>query len=93
MRCRCMTGRWPWTQTDPALTDLRLLLQINQAVTLAGLNRYEQAFAAAGQARQLADQVVPRSGWRRRTAPLASCSTKPGAGTRRWPSWSVCRRT
>ena len=45
------------TQTDPALTDLRLLLQINQAVTLAGLDRYEQAFAAAGQARQLADQV------------------------------------
>ena len=45
------------TQTDPALTDLRLLLQINQAVTLADLDRYEQAFAAAGQARQLADQV------------------------------------
>ena len=45
------------TQTDPALTDLRLLLQINQAVTLAGLDRYEQAFVAAGQARQLADQV------------------------------------
>jgi DNA-binding CsgD family transcriptional regulator/tetratricopeptide (TPR) repeat protein len=45
------------TQTDPALTDLRLLLQINQAVTLAGLDRYEEAFAAAGQARQLADQV------------------------------------
>ena len=45
------------TQTDPALTDLRLLLQINKAVTLAGLDRYEQAFAAAGQARHLADQV------------------------------------
>jgi len=45
------------TQADPALTDLRLLLQINQAVTLGCLDQYEQAFAAAGQARRLADQV------------------------------------
>jgi DNA-binding CsgD family transcriptional regulator len=45
------------TQSDPALTDLRLLLQINQAVTLACLDDYERAFAAAGKARQLADQV------------------------------------
>ena len=45
------------TQADPALTDLRLLLQINNAVALACLDRYEQAFAAAGQARHLADQV------------------------------------
>ena len=45
------------TQGDPALTDLRLLLQINQAVTLGDLDRYEEAFAAARQARQLADQV------------------------------------
>ena len=45
------------TETNPALTDLRLLLQINNAVTLANLDRYEQAFAAAGQARHLADQV------------------------------------
>jgi tetratricopeptide (TPR) repeat protein len=45
------------TQADPALTDLRLLLQINQAVTLGDLDRYEEALAAAGQARQLADQV------------------------------------
>jgi DNA-binding CsgD family transcriptional regulator/tetratricopeptide (TPR) repeat protein len=45
------------TQADPALTDLRLLLQINQALRLAGLDRYELAFAAAGQARHLADQV------------------------------------
>ncbi len=44
------------TQADPALTDLRLLLQINQAVALAGLDRYEEAFAAARQARYLADQ-------------------------------------
>ncbi len=45
------------TQADPALTDLRLLLQINKAVTLGGLDRYQDAFAAAGQARDLADQV------------------------------------
>ena len=45
------------TQADPALTDLRLLLQINKAMTLGGLDRYEEAFAAARQARHLADQV------------------------------------
>ncbi len=45
------------TQSDPALTDLRLLLQINKAVTLGYLDQYEQAFAVAGQARHLADQV------------------------------------
>jgi DNA-binding CsgD family transcriptional regulator len=45
------------TQIDPALTDLRLLLQINKAVNLGCLDQYEQAFAAAGQARNLADQV------------------------------------
>ena len=45
------------TQSDPALTDLRLLLQINKAVTLGNLDRYEEALAAAGQARHLADQI------------------------------------
>ena len=45
------------TQADPALTDLRLLLQINKAVTLGNLDQYEEALAAAGQARHLADQV------------------------------------
>jgi DNA-binding CsgD family transcriptional regulator/tetratricopeptide (TPR) repeat protein len=45
------------TQADPALTDLRLLLQINKAVMLGNLDRYEEAVAAARQARQLADQV------------------------------------
>ncbi|MDQ2803012.1 MAG: LuxR C-terminal-related transcriptional regulator, partial [Pseudomonadota bacterium] len=45
------------TQIDPALTDLRLLLQINKAVTLGCLDQYQQAFAAAEQARHLADQV------------------------------------
>jgi DNA-binding CsgD family transcriptional regulator/tetratricopeptide (TPR) repeat protein len=45
------------TASDPALTDLRLLLQLNKAVTLGSLDRHEEALAAAGQARQLADQA------------------------------------
>ena len=45
------------TQADPALTDLRLLLQINKAVELGNFDRYEEALAAAGEARDLADQV------------------------------------
>ena len=45
------------TQSDAGLTNLRLLLQINKAVTLGNLDRYEEALAVAGQARHLADQV------------------------------------
>ena len=45
------------TKGDPALTDLRLLLMINQAVALGCLDQYERAFAAAGEARYLADQL------------------------------------
>ena len=45
------------TQSDPALTDLRLLLQINKAVTLGNLDRYKEALAVAEQARHLANQV------------------------------------
>jgi DNA-binding CsgD family transcriptional regulator len=45
------------TQADPALTDLRLLLQINQAVTLGDLDQYEGALAAARQAQRLADRA------------------------------------
>jgi tetratricopeptide (TPR) repeat protein len=45
------------TQADPGLTDLRLLLQINQAMALSGLDRYDEALTAAGQARALASQV------------------------------------
>jgi DNA-binding CsgD family transcriptional regulator len=45
------------TQADPALTDLWLLLQINKAVTLGDLDRHEEAFAAAQEARLLADRV------------------------------------
>lgn len=42
------------TQADPALTDLRLLLQLNNALALGDLDQYEDAFAAARQAQQLA---------------------------------------
>ncbi len=45
------------TQADPALTDLRLLLQLNKAVALGNLDQYEEALAVARQARHLADQV------------------------------------
>ena len=45
------------TESDPTLTDLRLLQQLNKAVTLSNLDRHEEALTAAGQARQLADQV------------------------------------
>ncbi|MFE0020978.1 AAA family ATPase [Amycolatopsis sp. NPDC059021] len=42
---------------EPALTELRLLLRINQAVTLGALDRYPEALAAAGRARELADRT------------------------------------
>jgi DNA-binding CsgD family transcriptional regulator len=45
------------TEGDPALTDLRLLLQINKAVTLGDLDRHEEALTAARQARSIAGQV------------------------------------
>jgi tetratricopeptide (TPR) repeat protein len=45
------------TEADPALTDLQLLVRINMAVTLGGLDRHTEAFAAAQRARQLAGQV------------------------------------
>jgi DNA-binding CsgD family transcriptional regulator len=45
------------TEADPALTDLRVLLQINMAVALGNLDRYEEAIGAAREALYLADQV------------------------------------
>jgi DNA-binding CsgD family transcriptional regulator len=45
------------TQSDPALTDLQLLLRINKAITLGNLDRYEEALASAREARHLAGQV------------------------------------
>ena len=60
------------TESDPALTDLRLLLQLNKAVTLGSLDRHEEALAAAGQARQLADQAGA-------TFRLAQAHQRPGS--------------
>jgi DNA-binding CsgD family transcriptional regulator len=45
------------TRADPVLTDLRLLLQINKAVTLGNLDRYQEAITAARQALRPADQA------------------------------------
>ena len=45
------------TETDPGLTDLGLLLQINKAGTLFNLDRHDEALTTAERARQLADQV------------------------------------
>jgi DNA-binding CsgD family transcriptional regulator len=42
---------------DPALTDLRLLLQINKAVALGDLDRYDEALGTATRVRQLADRT------------------------------------
>jgi DNA-binding CsgD family transcriptional regulator/tetratricopeptide (TPR) repeat protein len=45
------------TETDPALYDLGLLLQLNKAVMLFILDRPEEGLATAERARQLAEQV------------------------------------
>jgi DNA-binding CsgD family transcriptional regulator len=44
-------------ETDPALTDLGLLLQVNKAITLFSIDRCDEALATAERARHLADQV------------------------------------
>ena len=43
--------------TDPALTDLGLLLLVNKAITLFSIDRCDEALATAERARHLADQV------------------------------------
>jgi DNA-binding CsgD family transcriptional regulator len=45
------------TETDPALYDLGLLLQINKAVALGNLDRWDEALDTAERAARLADQV------------------------------------
>jgi DNA-binding CsgD family transcriptional regulator len=42
---------------DPSLNDLRLLLQINKAVALGDLDRYDEALGAATRVRQQADHT------------------------------------
>jgi tetratricopeptide (TPR) repeat protein len=44
-------------ETEPALVDLALLLQVNKAVTLFNLDRCDEALVTAGRARRLAHQV------------------------------------
>ncbi|MFI5064361.1 MAG: AAA family ATPase [Streptosporangiales bacterium] len=68
------------TQAEAALTDLRLLLLINKAVTLGDLDLYEEAFSAAGQAKQLAD----RAGLAVRHAQARSCLGQLLFHTGRW---------
>jgi len=45
------------TEQDPSLADLRMLLQINKAVALGDLDRYEEAMAVAQDVRQLSDRT------------------------------------
>jgi DNA-binding CsgD family transcriptional regulator/tetratricopeptide (TPR) repeat protein len=45
------------TETDPALYDLGLLLQVNKAGVLFNLDRWEESLAIAERARRQADQV------------------------------------
>lgn len=44
-------------ETDSALTDLGLLLQLNKAITLLSLDRCDEALATAERARHLANEV------------------------------------
>ena len=68
------------TQADPALTDLRLLLQVNKAITLGDLDKYEGAFASARQAQRLANQA----GLMVRRAQAQSCLGQLLFHTGRW---------
>jgi DNA-binding CsgD family transcriptional regulator len=45
------------TETDPALNDLGLLLQVNKALVLSTLDQWDEALTTAERARRLADQV------------------------------------
>ena len=74
------------TQTDPTLADLRLLVQVNMAVTLGTLDRYEEALAAARQARDLADAAgldAPARSGARRPGAVAFPDRAVGRGTGR----------
>jgi DNA-binding CsgD family transcriptional regulator len=68
------------TEAEPALTDLRLLLQVNKAVTLGDLDEYDGAFAAAREAQQVADRV----GLMVRRAQAQSCLGQLLFHTGRW---------
>ncbi|MGH3266745.1 MAG: hypothetical protein ACRDNS_32725, partial [Trebonia sp.] len=44
-------------ETDPALNDLGLLLQVNKTIALGSMDQWEEALTTAGRARRHADQV------------------------------------
>ena len=84
------------TEADPALTDLRLLLQINMAMSLASPGPVRGSVcAAARQGSVLRARSVPSSGWRRRRPRWASSPSTPGDGTialagdEAWPKWTT----
>jgi DNA-binding CsgD family transcriptional regulator/tetratricopeptide (TPR) repeat protein len=66
------------TRSDPGLADLRLLLQINKAVTLGNLDRYEEAVTVAGEALHLADEVGTAIRLRQAHFVLAQCLFETG---------------
>ena len=62
------------TETDPALTDLGLLLQVNKAITLCNLDRYDEALAtgrAGPAARRPGRHGDPAGSGARRPRPAA----------------------
>ena len=82
------------TRADPALTDLRLLLQINKAVTLGNLDRYEEAFArgpAGAAPRRPGRHGHPAGPGAQRPRPAALRHRALGRGA--WPRWRPWTRT
>ncbi len=73
------------TRADPTLTDLRLLLLLNQAVALGDLDRYERASWRHGKRGNWPTGPAWWSGRPRRVAPWASCSSIRAAGMTRSP--------
>ena len=68
------------TQAEPALTDLRVLLQINKAVALGELDQYDRAFVTAREAQKLAE----RAGLIVRSAQAQNCLGQLLFHTGRW---------
>ena len=60
-----------------------MLVDINRAVTLGSLDRYELAFAAAMEARRLANQVGMAIRLAQAHSTPGELLLRPGAGTRR----------
>ena len=74
------------TQSDPALTDLRLLLQINKAVTLGNLDRYRggtRRGRAGPRSRRPGRSGDPAGSGARRPGPVAVRNGTMGRGAGR----------